>query len=40
MHGNREECLWAGMDAHLSKPIRPEELAAALTHWLPAPAKI
>ncbi len=40
MPGDREECLRAGMDAHLSKPIRPEELAAALTRWLPAPVRI
>ena len=40
MPGDREECLHAGMDAHLAKPIRPTELAAALAQWLPAPAKI
>ena len=40
MPGDREECLRAGMDAHLSKPIRPEELADALARWLPAPVKI
>jgi len=32
---DRERCLSAGMDDHLSKPIQPEELVQALSLWLP-----
>ena len=32
MHGDREECLAAGMDDYVTKPIRIEQLVDALNH--------
>ena len=37
MQGDREKCLEAGMDDYIAKPVRIEELTAALEKWGPAP---
>ena len=39
MSGDRERCLAAGMNEHISKPIHQEELVMMLAQWMPrAPA--
>jgi CheY-like chemotaxis protein/HPt (histidine-containing phosphotransfer) domain-containing protein len=36
MQGDHDKCLKAGMDAYVSKPVDPRELAGVLKRWLPA----
>jgi len=36
MQGDRENCLAAGMDDYVAKPVRPEQLFAALERHRPA----
>ncbi len=33
MQGDREKCLEAGMNDYIAKPVRPENLQAAIVHW-------
>jgi CheY-like chemotaxis protein len=34
LDGDREKCIAVGMDDHIAKPVRPEELAAKLEKWI------
>jgi len=36
IQGDRQRCLEAGMDDYISKPVRLEDLEAALARWFPA----
>jgi CheY-like chemotaxis protein len=36
MKGDRERCLESGMDAYVSKPVRPHDIAEALGRFFPA----
>jgi CheY-like chemotaxis protein/HPt (histidine-containing phosphotransfer) domain-containing protein len=38
MRGDRDRCLAAGMDEYLTKPVKPEELSAALNRLVEASA--
>jgi HPt (histidine-containing phosphotransfer) domain-containing protein len=35
IQGDRDRCLEAGMDDYISKPVRLEDLEAALARWIP-----
>jgi CheY-like chemotaxis protein len=39
MERDKEKCLHAGMNAHISKPIDPNLLYTTLRHWLPLGAE-
>ncbi len=38
MAGDREKCLEAGMDDHIPKPVRREDLSTVIRRWLDRPA--
>ena len=38
MQGDREKCLAVGMDDYVTKPVRLDELQAALERWQDPPS--
>ena len=38
MQGDRELCLAAGMGDYVPKPVRQDELTAAIQRWVNAPS--
>jgi two-component system sensor histidine kinase/response regulator len=40
MAGDRETCIAAGMDDYITKPVRPEAVAAAVERWIVRPAAV
>ena len=40
IQGSREQCLNAGMDDFLTKPIKVQDLIEVLRRWIPAPMNL